>query len=163
MEYLHQISKGEYVISFCMIRQHNPDQNATQPNLWKSLYEQSVKSTLCEVYRDGVYRKNKSNKILLQKLRKYLTFILTRMQHNLICESPFMKKSVKSTWRDAGRSPRAVMRWNFPTHGWNSRLDRAIWSEAFQPMTEIPYLIEQFLFLANEQKRWFQCHWQYSH
>jgi len=54
-----------------------------------------------------------------------------------------------------------------------------LWGEVFQPMTEIPdlveqyevkfsnphdwnSLIEQFLFPANEQKLWFQCHWPYS-
>ena len=57
-----------------------------------SLYEKLVKSTLCEVYRDGVYKENKLRKILLQKIEKIpKTFVLTRMKHNLICESPFMK------------------------------------------------------------------------
>jgi len=54
-----------------------------------------------------------------------------------------------------------------------------LWGEVFQPMIEIPdlveqyevkfsnphdwnSLIEQFLFPANEQKLWFQCHWPYS-
>ena len=90
-------------------------------------------------YRDWVYRENKPNKILLQKIEKIpKTIVLTRMQHNLICESPFMKKSVKSTWGDAGRSPRTAMRWIFPTHDWNSRPDWAIEVKFSKPWLKFP-------------------------
>ena len=74
MEYLQQISKNKFVISSCMMRQ-NP----------LFLFHDAV-------YRDGVYRENKLNKILLQKIEKIpKKFVLTKMQHNLIYESPFMK------------------------------------------------------------------------
>ena len=122
----------------------------------------SVKSIVCQVYRDRVYRENKPNKILLQKIEKIpKTFVLTRMQH---CESPFYEKSVKSSLRRCRSIPtrryevKISNPWlKFPT--WSSNMK---WSFP-TPMTEIPYLIEQFLFLANEQKLWFQCHWPYSH
>jgi len=48
------------------------------------------------------------------------------MQHNLICEID--EKSVKSTPQEMQVNP------------------HMLWGEIFQPITEIPDLIEQFLF-----------------